>query len=580
MKKTYTLTQIDPGGTVGWQIFSTGKGCVNISLTGEKMFYFAECLKGDTMRVPAAQGAKLCEDQKLTLTIEGDVDPDITFLSSDVLDAGTQMAGRSFYCIGRENLRVHITVWNKMGAPVTASALQRFFYTYLTLKDKYLFNYLSDPTVNAWYKTAPATGYVEWFESKRAGFHSELEEFKLALAFLLYYDAHCTRKNLVYSLSGDLLMAEGPKIWGEPRITIESCPFSNIRGVILNEVEKAAFNKALGDFSDISLFSKGELNVAAAHGDVGSVLDLRVSKPMGFENLGIHVLPKNPDDEVNVIAKAVEGAADGGASVLIFPELSIEEDKVDFLKTVLARKSGNLKMVVGGSSYFSEGQDWFNGAPILVKRGGTWQKAAAYKKMIPFSMGYNETVAKEYNIDTKKYPLNSYKTLSEDFTMEDNVTILPFADCVVGIAICRDALDLLDSHNPVHKYCDFVDVMLVISDNNGDSNMFVGTAECLARWHNCATVYTNSVAEAKRSGETDIHLEVSFGLYPFKGQNASDSTSVSGEITYIKPPFPEKKTQEGMAQLLFSTGISYLSLEEDGDAITYCCKIYTLKAPK
>lgn len=579
MNKTFTLTQADPGGTVGWQIFSKVKGRVDISLKGDKMFYFSECLGGDTMRIPAAQGAKTCADRTLTLTMEGGDNLDITVLSNDILGAGAKVVGRSFRYIGGDSLRVDITVWNKMGSSDTATTLQKFFYKYLTLKDKYLFNYLSDYNVNKWYNEAPADRYTEWFESKLAELHSKLDEFKLALAFLLYHDnVQRTRYKLHYSISGDLLMAEGTKIWGEPKITVESCPFRNIRGVILNETERSALKKSLESLSGISLFTGGTLKVAASHGSASSTLKLRATHGLGFENLGLYVAPGNVDVEKEVIEKAVKVADKKGASILIFPELSVDQDSVEYLKTVLKSCGGGLKVVVGGSRYVWNGSNYFNRAPVLVNCGGTWREAATYDKMIPFSMGYSEKVARDFNINTRDYPPERFKTLSEDIAMEDNVMILPFADCVLGIAICRDVLDLLDSHNPLHKYCDFVDVMLVISDNNGDSNMFVGTAECLARWHNCATVYTNSVAETRSHGKPDTHLEVSFGLYPYKGEGINDTTLVKGVITYLKSPLKTETKEKPLDQILSSDDVRYTELKDC--ELENCCKVYELVYPQ
>lgn len=160
--------------------------------------------------------------------------------------------------------------------------------------------------------------------------------------------------------------------------------------------------------------------------------------------------------------------------------------------------------------------------------------------------------------------------------MNDNITLLPYKDCVVGIAICRDAMDLLDSHNPLHKYCDFADVMLVISDNTGDSNMFVGTAECLARWHNCATVYTNSIHEALANpNKTDNHLEIAFALYPYKGSNVSSSTSVSGEIDYAAEPLKAANLDPNIDSIIYSPGITYGTLDKNK-----YCKIYEIDAAK
>lgn len=210
---------------------------------------------------------------------------------------------------------------------------------------------------------------------------------------------------------------------------------------------------------------------------------------------------------------------------------------------------------------------------------------AEYNKMIPFSMGYTAKVAEGYGISTAQYPLEQYNLVVEDIRLDNNITVLPFKDCVVGVAICRDVMDILDKHNPAHKHCDFVDVLLVISDNAGDSNMFVGVAECLARWHNCGTLYTNSVGEAQhekmdKEGKklvVDEYLEVSFGIYPYKQPGGSNSTSVSGNITYKLTVTPD--------MMLSSSGMDFMIIHSPGittgdftdEEIQNCCKIYEFK---
>ncbi len=586
--KTFTLTGTEPGGTVGWQIFSTGKGHVDVSLRGDNQFYFYERLREGGMGMPAAQGARPCTDRTLTLTVENFGELNVNVVSSDILNGSGKPVGRSFRYICGDSLRVDITAWGIMSPTEPTTTLQRCFYTYLTLKDKYLFNYLSDPDVNRWYKAAQPSDLGRWYEQEQAKLSSELDEFKLALAFLLRYDSACQQgSGLRYRLSGDLLMAEGAKVWGEPKITVASCPFRNIRGVRLNETERAAVKKNLEMLSGMRILGDGSLQVGAAHGSMLSHLQLKATRPLGFENIGLYVASDSLTVEQKNISEAVSTAAGKNAQILIFPELSINKNTLAYLKSVLAASGGGLKLVVGGSYYHYDRNStaYYNRAPIFVNRGGSWQEAAPYNKMIPFSMGYKKDVAEQYRIDTRQYPLERYKTLSEDIIMEDSVTILPFADCVVGVAICRDVLDLLDSHNPLHKYCDFVDVMLVISDNPGDSNMFVGTAECLARWHNCATVYTNAVSEAKSQVPTgDPYLEISFGLYPFKGKNVSSSTSVSGVISYLKSPFwiikaaeaaEETPGEEQEDQILYSKGIKYEEIKEQD-----YCKVYALEYPK
>ena len=577
----YKLCKLRSGGTILWQIVGNSDFAVTASLEGpRRRTYFSERVKDCTMRVPNVQGAKKCLDQILNLTISPLNADQVQESVEELLDEKGREFGRAFhYTAADKSFHIDITY---LVPPETSQDknemlyICEYFYQYLTMKDRYLFNYLSDKQVIDWYESllARPPRYINvWYEDRLVDIRSDEEEFKLILAVLLYYDRTARVSSTIeYYRVKDLMIAFGEKIWAEPKTTVASCPFNHIRGLLLEDASLLPPSPVSIPRFPIKLFSDGTLRAAASHGRAAAKLNLSVSRPIGFENAGLHVEASSLSEQKTIIEKSIQTAKEN-ADVLIFPELSINEDTVEFLLDSLKQYGGGLKLVVGGSHYTAGGKA-YNTAPIFVNDGG-WKQVASYNKIIPFSMGYSEKVARDYHIDMEKYPLDKFRMLSEDIIMEDKVTILPFEDCVVGVAICRDVLDPLDKHNPLHKYCDFVDVMLVISDNNGDTNMFVGTAECLARWHNCATVYTNSVAETGESASPDTHLEVSFALYPLKGKNVVGSTLVSGEITYIKLPFiiPDRPPKE----IHDTDEVKYAALDKD---LENCCKIYDLKAPE
>lgn len=579
---SYVLRGVRSGGTVLWQIVGNSDCAVTALLKGPRRTYFSERVNGSTLRVPNVQGAKRCLDQILELTLSLNAGQ-VRESSEELLDEKGGEVGRAFhYTAADRSFHIDITF---LDLPDTSrnedevSYICEYFYKYLTMKDRYLFNYLSDEQVIGWYdclRERPPRDIRGWYEERLAEIVSDEAEFKLTLAVLLYYDRTIrVGSKIEYYRVKDLMIAFGEKIWAEPKTTIASCPFNHIRGLLLEDASLLPPSPVSIPCFPIRLFSDGTLRAAASHGRAAARLNLRVSRPLGFENAGLHVEASSLSEQKTIIEESIKKAA-GNADVLIFPELSINGDTVEFLLDRLKQYGGDLKLVVGGSHYTAD-KKAYNTAPIFVNDRG-WRQVASYNKIIPFSMGYTEEVARAYGIDTEKYPVDKYRTLSEDIIMEDRVTILPFEDCVVGVAICRDVLDPLDKHNPLHKYCDFVDVMLVISDNNGDTNMFVGTAECLARWHNCATVYTNSVAETGGSASPDTHLEVSFALYPHKGKNVADFTLVSGEITYIKLPFNMPDMAQPPVRLLYSDEVEYAALTDD--ELKQCCKIYELKAPE
>jgi len=462
----------------------------------------------------------------------------------------------------------------------TKDFIADLFMDYINNKKQCMFNYISDETVKGYLgclrTISTMEKYKEWFDTKICGATTELERYKVILSILLDCDRRVSAGTLEYSVHEDgLVLVTGKKRWNETKLTIGSCPFQKIRGIVLNETELKRYNDAKGKIGGMEMFTDGKLCVAASHANQSSELGLKAQKKLSFGNIGITAFSKSDDVQKLVIGKSILHAKNNNAKILIFPELAINENNLDHLVSELNRNGKEIKLVVGGSYYKPKDSAFENLAPIYANISGQWEKITEYAKMIPFSMSYTQKTADAFGIDTTEYPLSQYKLLTENLSMDDNITLLPFKDCIIGVAICRDAMDLLDSHNPLHKYCDFVDIMLVISDNRGDSNMFVGTAECLARWHNCATVYTNSRGPL----EADPHLEMSFAIYPFKKSDSRNSTAVSGEITYEKKPFELRKADgENMVGILFSPGIKYA--EFTSEELENCCKIYTVEEAK
>lgn len=599
MQKEFKLQNISVGSTLAWQIVTYSSKTITVGLKSDARFYFSEAVCKNTLQIPNAQGADICGDSNLTLTLSCDSDFSITSMSYELLSESGDKIGYAYHYNGyvaenqSEKMHIVISVWNDS---ISGTAGEEFiaecFYKYLSLKNKYLFNYISDKAIADYTaeldKLSGENKYKKWYDDKMKDVTSEFMQYKLIFALLLNYDNNYNKdvKNtgISYSVNKNLVMAFGKKQWNETKLTIGSCPFQNIRGIVLNSAELEKFNALRPILSETTMFAEGKLSVAASHASEASKLAVEATRGLNFANIGLNVFSWSGDEQQSVneqkriIEKSIMYAVSQKASILIFPELAINENILNYLEECLISKGTSLKLAVGGSHYKNSSPPFNNLSPIYANISGQWQRITDYAKMIPFSMGYTQNAAKAFGIDTDTYRLNQYKLLTEDIHMDDNIMLLPYKDCVVGVAICRDAMDLLDSHNPLHKYCDFVDVMLVISDNSGDSNMFVGTAECLARWHNCATVYTNSLADGHPSSGGDPYLEISFALYPYKGTDVSSSTSVSGEIDYAKKPFGSMTVDGGMVSILYSKGIKYTTFTDD--EIANCCKVYTIETAK
>ncbi len=600
MQKTFSIEKIDKNEYMSWYFTTQISRTVQMKLFDKVKVYDEKTKCGTDIDVPVIMGAGLCMGGQPSITFESDSDIHYTLVSQDILAESGNIIGHKFTvtgCLndsGTENDVFFSITSSKVGNMPAGVSEKEFiaglFYKYLILRDKYLLNYISDNQIGTLCDDfdrdyTQGMNYKQWYESKMVQCTSEEDDYRLILTTLMKYDEKYTGSGLEYfPYNNFMVMVFGKKIWNENKITFASYPFQNIRGIILNSVEYSNFFNTKKDLVNVELFKEKNLTAAASHASLNSKLDMEATRGLNFKNIGIKVFSGNDDEQKKVIKKSIQYAESNNASVLIFPELSINENHLTDLQNEL-KPGSSLKLIVGGS-YYKKNSDgsYTNTAPIYVNTGSQWKKTTEYNKMIPFSMGYTENVAKTYHIDTETYPTDKYKLLVEDIQLDNNITILPCKDCVVGIAICRDVMDILDKHNPVHKYCDFVDVMLVISDNSGDSNMFVGAAECLARWHNCGTLYTNCISEAQHGTDPDQYLEVSFGLYPYKKENSSSSTSVSGNITYIKPPFANPTDNlegdwlppDDIVMIINSRGITTGAFTEE--EIENFCKIYELSS--
>lgn len=588
--QTFQIGSIKKNEYMSWHFTTQISDNIRVKLY-DSMKVYEEAVKcGKDIDVPVIMGLGLCAAGKLMVELEADSVFCYTPSSYDILAGDGSVIGHKFTITGRRDTNV---TENDVFFSITSSKVKEqaeeinekefiagLFYKYMILKDKYLLNYISDTKISDLCRKfdesyGPKMDYRTWYEREAAQCTSEEDDYRLILTTLMKYDEKYTGSGLSYfPYNNIMVMAFGKKIWNEDKITFASCPFQNIRGILLNPTEYSAFLSTEKALADIQLFDEKKLLAAASHAHTKSKLGMQATRGLNYRNLGIKVYSDNDELQEEVITKSIAYAEENKARILIFPELSINEDKLAYLESSL-KSSGELKLVVAGSYYKRASGSYTNTATVYAHIGPDWKKVAEYNKMIPFSMGYTQGVANAYGIDTKNYPLDRYKLLVEDIQLDNNITILPCKDCVVGVAICRDVMDILDKHNPVHKYCDFVDVMLVISDNTGDSNMFVGVAECLARWHNCGTVYTNSVSEAQHGETVDKYLEVSFGLYPFKESGGSSSTSVSGDITYKLTPTVNEEAPISPMMIINSKGIETgdFSKEENKN----CCKIYTLE---
>jgi hypothetical protein len=574
-------------GTINWFVLmndTSDQFTVSLKNLHKAYTYFVQSYQMHYPGFPVCNGCADCNDTDLALHISAGEGFEFTSTVSDIISKSGEVIGRDYTVSGKKNhpndIVVKIVVLKENPPPDLTEDLftMLLFYKYLLLNKKYLTNISNDLVVQRFHADyRPGDDSVKgWFERNSGMVNNEEELFKLIFTALMVLDKRVDNPNLTYAKWADMLFVSGKRRWSEAKITTASSPFQNLRGIILNDEEWNTYLKVSESKLNGALIFDGadsEICLTAAHGNNSGALRAEKTGPLNFNNYGLKVLPSRQENQTHLIDQALEKAVETNTKIMIFPELSIGSDGLSHLIAKLNENSGGLELVVAGSYYKNDSAPYFNYAPILVKNfDNVWVEAASYSKKIPFSASPQ---------GFKDIPDNA-DVVVEDIQPGTAITILPAKDVVIGVAICRDAMDLLSPHNPIHRYVDFIDLLLVISDNTGDSNMFSGVAECLARWHNCATLYTNSIAETKTG---DKQLELSFCIYPFKSKSKGSTTSLSGVLTYDTSPFllqPENDhiikvgtVGDSIVGILASAGIKYegVTAGERDD----CCKVYKIK---
>lgn len=268
--------------------------------------------------------------------------------------------------------------------------------------------------------------------------------------------------------------------------------FPSLRFIQMNAEELKAFQDTAAKIANTQLndvlqedFSIGVCTLPSVYTLLENTEPLLDNK-MGIRGTKTYGVYGNLTDQKKAVQykidEALAWAEKRAIKILIFPEITLDDEDCAYLKTAIQQKPGDLQLVVAGSFHRTIGQeaDFYNAAPIwAIQQSADGQSAEIidlnyYKKIIPFSSG-NKTQIK-----------------TEDFTSGNCRRFIPVKGGILGVAICRDVLDLLQSANPLHHYANMVDFMLMPSMNGGHTDLFTSGAESLARWHNCATFYVNA----------------------------------------------------------------------------------------
>jgi hypothetical protein len=260
---------------------------------------------------------------------------------------------------------------------------------------------------------------------------------------------------------------------------------------------------------------------------------------------------------VNAALKsAFNWAVDNNVDIWMLPEMCVDAKDLELLLLWLKAGSGSIKMVQPGTTYVKSGNGYHNHAPIWQKlSSGTWRTDDYYDKKVPFEMNINTNAPGDTGIISREAQKAGATILEEDFiagTKLDTGHYLGNNENIWhGVAICRDVLDVFDSRNPLIEYLKRTpDIMYVTSMNSGHTNLFVASAEAMARWHTCATVYVNNSTSV---GKSDDIVEMAFALLP----NVSKVAGISGRIYYMKSPRLTAGSECSAPVLLSETDTAY-----------------------
>lgn len=197
-------------------------------------------------------------------------------------------------------------------------------------------------------------------------------------------------------------------------------------------------------------------------------------------------------------------------------------------------------MIISGSTYKKAGQKFSNQAPIwILDSSKNWVDLVPYDKTVPFSMDTPTISTGSPDVDkiAKDAKDAGCNVIVEDIEQGISFRIVRVDYAYIDIAVCRDVLDLSDECNPLNRYCDFVDIMLVVSMNSGHTNCFTSTAESMARWHYCATIYNNNMTSVL--DPNDKTVEISFAIWP----KVTSAAGIQGKIYYRSEPIIEQLTK-------------------------------------
>ncbi len=338
-------------------------------------------------------------------------------------------------------------------------------------------------------------------------------------------------------LFDDGVLLVGESFWKAFSLIPGEYPFTRLRFIQLRSTEITRYRKT----PRVAFHNDDALNVATCS------LGPEARTRFGGE-------PNLQGDEYGLVAREVAPAAalaekiesclswakQEQANVVLFPEMAIDQRGLDVVESWIGRNTGQdgvPGIIVAGSFYLKVEGSYRNRATIYLTGqedpSGQGFHKLYYDKSVPFSMTVPKDVAGLPDSDWKEIfqaaQSHGKKVIVEDFVSGGSITLVNTSMGMLGFAICRDVLDLAGVGNPLERYLNFVDHLMIISFNEGVTNLFEAQGEDLARWHNCAVVYMNA---GQAVAATNDVVKMAFSIHPY----GHASSGIQGKIFYSKAP--------------------------------------------
>ena len=470
------------------------------------------------------------------------------------------------------------------------------FAYYLKHSSEYQINVVTDAGVEGInYGENIPNNLVDLIYCFRSKFHccpDGIEKYKLVTAFLLQADKFVldkfvsgSKENLLYVFTDTpvqenkkLLMVYGRKVWIDNPLIPGKTPFKNMRGIILSRREFDNAQKSCERFSNIPLFVGYDRNkylpVQVVYGrDCKQLtpcegckdclhcphknscrikrLELCSEKKSAYSMNNTILKAYPPQEYMNLLVNSVNTDTrllDKGArvspSMVVYPELSVLREKLSSVPDYSKLSKKPCVTIIGASDLSSTS---YNQALVFDSDG---KLQGEYYKKTPFSLMQADK-----------------QVISEDLEVNSDLFFVCAQDCITGIAICSDVVNFSNDLNPIHRYADFVDVLVIISESSADTEMFLATAENLARWYNCAVIYANDINIdflENANNTNDKLVEVSFCISPQKDSSVLSPTALKGDVLYKKNlPITTKHIKPHFMDSLGSDTDTFITLNRE-----------------